>query len=180
MSFDLTPIQLAHFLGQCSHETGGFKLFEENLNYWAEGLVRVWPKRYDIELAVKHERKPSVIANYVYSGRMGNKQPNDGWHFRGRGAIQLTGRSNYNLFSEWIKDPTVMNEPDLVSGKYAFDSALWFYKTNKLDKLAEDLSEKTITLISKGVNLGNPFSTKNANGLQDRIKQTLNYKQFIT
>lgn len=181
MEFDLTPIQLAHFLGQCEHETGGFNLFSENLNYSKEALITIFRKYYpNIDLAQKHERKPSVIANHVYGGRMGNNQINDGWDFRGRGCIQLTGKSNYKQFSEWIKDASILSNPNQVSDKYAFESALWFFKTNKLDQLCEDLSEKTITLVSRGINVGNTFSNINPHGLQDRITKTLNYKLFIT
>jgi len=174
MEWDLTPIQLAHLLGQCEHETGGFNIWEENLNYSSLGLLNVFPKYYpDKLLAIKHERKPSLIANHVYGGRMGNNQPNDGWHFKGRGAIQLTGRTNYRLFSEYLKDGgEIMVSPQMVAHAYAFDSALWYFKERNLFNKCIDLSEQTITAVSKVVNGG-------INGLQDRITKTKQYEKFI-
>jgi putative chitinase len=173
MSWDLTPIQLCHFLGQCEHETGGFRLWQENLNYSSDGLLKIFRKYYlDNLLAIKHQRKQSVIANHVYGNRMGNNQPNDGWHFRGRGAIQLTGRTNYRLFSEWVKDQSIMTNPDQVATKYAFDSALWYFQERNIFSFCNDLSEETITKVTRIVNGG-------TNGLNDRIKKTLNYAKFI-
>jgi len=173
MEWDLTPIQLCHFLGQCEHETGGFTVWEENLNYSSDGLLKIFPKYYpDKLLAIKHARKPSLIANHVYGGRMGNNQPNDGWHFKGRGAIQLTGRTNYRLFAEYIKDQDIMALPNKVANEYAFDSALWYFKERNLFNRCLDLSEQTITTVSKVVNGG-------TNGLQDRINKTKQYEKFI-
>jgi putative chitinase len=180
MHWNLTGIQLAHFLGQCEHETGGFRLWSESLNYSSQGLLTTFRKYYADELlAIKHQRKPSVIANHVYGNRMGNNQPNDGWHFRGRGAIQLTGRNNYTAFANWKRDSEILVNPDIVATNYAFDSALWFFETNKLWKLTLDLSEKSITEVSKAINLGNPFATANPNGMKDRIEKTLKYSKLI-
>jgi putative chitinase len=173
MHWDLTGIQLAHFLGQCEHETGGFRLFEENLNYSESGLLSIFARHYpDKLLALKHSRKPSVIANHVYGNRMGNNQPNDGWHFRGRGAIQLTGRTNYRLFAEWVKDQSVMTNPDQVANKYAFDSAMWYFQERRIFSLCNDLNQETITRVTRLVNGG-------VNGLQDRISKTLKYQSFV-
>jgi putative chitinase len=173
MHWNLTGIQLAHFLGQCEHETGGFRLFEENLNYSESGLLSIFARHYsDRLLALKHSRKPSVIANHVYGNRMGNNQPNDGWHFRGRGAIQLTGRTNYRLFSEWVKDQSVMTNPDQVANKYAFDSAMWYFQERRIFSLCNDLNQETITRVTRLVNGG-------VNGLQDRISKTLKYQSFV-
>ena len=180
MHWKLTPIQLAHFLGQCDHETGGFNVWQENLNYSKESLLKVFKTRYTPELAQKHERKPTVIANHVYGNRMGNVNPNDGWLFRGRGAIQLTGRINYQKFSKYIKDLLILESPDLVSGEYAFDSALWFFKMNNIFNLCNDLSEESILTVSRGINLGNPLSTVTPNGMPDRIEKTIKYSKFIT
>lgn len=180
MKWDLTPIELAHFLGQCEHETAGFSVWEENLNYSAAGLRKIFAGYYTDELlAVKHQRKPSVIANHVYGGRMGNVNPNDGWHFKGRGAIQLTGRSNYTLFSKSVNDLSILQTPGLVAAKYAFESGIWFFNTNNLFKLCVDLSEETILKISRGVNLGNPKSKTIPNGFEDRKAKTLKYAHFI-
>ena len=173
MHWNLTGIQLAHFLGQCEHETGGFRLFEENLNYSESGLLSIFARHYsDRLLALKHSRKPSVIANHVYGNRMGNNQPNDGWHFRGRGAIQLTGRTNYRLFAEWVKDQSVMTNPDQVANKYAFDSAMWYFQERRIFSLCNDLNQETITRVTRLVNGG-------VNGLQDRISKTLKYQSFV-
>lgn len=180
MAYGLTPIQAAHVLSQADHETGGFRLFTENLNYSAEGLLKTFKKYYTPELAKKHERKPSTIANHVYGGRMGNKELNDGWTFRGRGALQLTGRANYQAFADFVKDPRIMSNPDLVAGKYALASAVWYFERNGLLKLCTDLSETTGLAISRGVNLGNPNSTKTPNGLEDRLEKLSFYGKLIT
>lgn len=181
MKWNLTGIQLAHFLGQCDVETGGFQVFTENLNYSSSGLLKVFSRYYKDELlAIKHQRKPSVIANHVYGGRMGNNQPNDGWHFRGRGALQLTGRDNYTAFSQWAKEPQILSNPDLVATKYAFESGLWYFERNWVWKHTTDLSVEAITKISKAVNLGNANHPGTPHGLEERIKRTLHYRQFIS
>jgi putative chitinase len=180
MVYDLTPIQAAHFLAQCHHESGGFALLSENLNYSAERLLAVWPNRYDTALALKHEHKPSVIANHAYGGRMGNTEPNDGWRFRGRGPLQLTGRSNYEALAESLNLPAIVDTPDLVATKYAFSSAIWFFRVNKIFDLCRDLEPETVLKVSRAINLGNPNSTKKPNGLADRQKQTIFYSKFIT
>lgn len=177
--FGLNSIQLAHFLGQCDHETGGFNVFEEDLRYSKERLLVIFKKYYTPELARQHEKKPQLIANHVYGGRLGNKDLNDGWNFRGRGCIQLTGKDNYERFANWIKDLSIINSPSQVADKYAFESALWYFENRSLFDLCEDVSEKTIELISKGVNLGNPFSSVTPNGMQDRIEKTKYYAEFI-
>jgi len=180
MAFGLTPIQTAHILAQAHHESGGFVLLTENLNYSAEGLLRTFPKYYTAALAKRHERKPSVIANHVYGGRMGNAGPNDGWHFRGRGPLQLTGRANFEAFAAYVSDPEIITNPSLVSTRYAFASAVWFFERNGLLKLCKDLSAGTCLAISRGVNLGNPESSKVPNGLEDRrIKLSL-YAKFVS
>lgn len=179
-AYQLTPIQTAHFLGQMHHESGGFARTTENLSYSAAGLMATFPKYYTPDLAKRHEYKPSVIANHVYGGRMGNVELNDGWHFRGRGFLQLTGRRNYEAFAAWLGVPNVVTEPDLVAGKYALASAIWYFQANKVFDLCKDLSEETILRVSRAVNLGNANSTKTPNGLEDRKKQTIFYSRFVT
>jgi putative chitinase len=176
----ITGTQLAHLLGQCEHETGGFRLWTENLNYSQSGLLSTFPNHYkDRLLATQHQRNAQMIANHVYGKRMGNEQPNDGWNFRGRGALQLTGRDNYKAFSEFIKDPSILTTPDLVATKYAFDTAVWFFRRNKLFDRCVDLKESTILTISRGVNIGNVNSSRTPHGMKDRIEKTLKYQQFI-
>jgi putative chitinase len=181
MRFGLTPIQAAMLLGQADHESAGFNLLLENLNYSAEGLLKTFAKYYkrDTALALKHERKPSVIANFVYGGRMGNDGQNDGWTYRGRGALQLTGRDNYTAFAIWAKDPKIIVEPDLVATTYALSSAVWFFQKNRLFSLCVDTSDATILKISKAVNIGNPESRLTPNGLEDRIEKTRKYTKLI-
>ena len=111
---------------------------------------------------------------------MGNVGVNDGWDFRGRGALQLTGRANFEAFAAYVKDPEIVTNPSLVSTKYALTSAVWFFERNGLLKLCTDLSPATCLTISRGVNLGNPRSAKTPNGLEDRIEKLSLYAQFIS
>lgn len=175
----------AHFFGQLAHETGNFSIFTENLNYSAQGLANTWPARYSVDpkkrplvpnaLANSLARKPQDIANNVYSGRMGNgdSASNDGWNFRGRGAIQLTGRTNYQNFSNFIKNPNIMTCPDLVADELAFESALFFFENNKLWSICDQgVNTNTITSLTKRINGG-------TNGLQDRINKTNSYYEIL-
>jgi len=166
--------QLAHILGQCHHESGGFKADVENLNYSTKGLLGVFKKYFPTEaLANQYQRQPEKIANRVYASRMGNgdEKSGDGWKFRGRGALQLTGKDNYKAFTTFIKEDCVAN-PDLVKKKYFFESALFFFNKNGLLPLATTVTTDSITKISKRVNGG-------THGLEDRIVQTNKfYKQI--
>ena len=129
--YKLSPARAAHFFGQTAHETGGFKAFSENLNYSAQGLMGVFKKYFpDAATAAKYERKPEAIANRVYASRMGNgpESSGDGWRYRGRGALQLTGRDNYKAFADYCKRPDVMSNPDLVATELAFESAMFFFE----------------------------------------------------
>lgn len=174
--FRLTNNQAAHFFGQCAHESGNFKVFSENLNYSAEGLLRIFSKYFPtIQAATPYANKPDRIANKVYGNRMGNgdEKTGDGYRFRGRGAIQLTGRNNYTLFSEYMRDPDILTNPGLVATEYAFDSALWFFRVNKLLPIAdEDTSQSTIVIITKKVNGG-------THGIDDRISKTQRYATWL-
>ena len=170
----VTDEQLAHILGQCHQESGGFKADVENLNYRAKGLLDIFKKYFPTEaLAKAYERQPEKIANKVYASRMGNgdEKSGDGWKFRGRGALQLTGKDNYKAFTTFIKEDCVAN-PDLVKNKYFFESALFFFNKNGLLPLATTVTTDSITKISKRVNGG-------THGLEDRIVQTNKfYKQI--
>ena len=129
-----TPQRVAAFLAQCGHESGGWTVFEENLNYSAKGLNGIFKKYFPtLESAVPYERKPEMIANKIYANRMGNGGPEsgDGWRFRGRGPIQLTGRSNYTAFAKEMFEnwEEVVNNPDWVTydKDFALMSAIWFW-----------------------------------------------------
>ena len=173
VKYNLTTIQLAHFAGQLSHESLDFKVLSENLNYSAERLLQVFPKYFTKELAQRYARKPILIANRVYANRMGNsdEKSGDGWKYRGRGYIQLTGKKNYEAFSKFIGEDCVSN-PDLVSQKYALESALWFFFENKIFTLCKDLSDDSIKKVTKKINGG-------LNGFADRKSKTLKYYNLL-
>ena len=171
--FNITNnLRLAHFLAQCGHESGGFKAVSENLNYSADGLKKIFPKYFPGNIAESYARNPEKIASKVYGGRMGNgdETTKEGFKFRGRGYIQLTGKANYTNFAKFIGEDTVAN-PDLVATKYPLASAGFFFDSNKLwaicDKGADDA---TVTAVTKRVNGGTI-------GLVDRIKH---FKEYYT
>jgi putative chitinase len=170
-----TPLRLAHFLAQCGHESGGFKATQENLNYSAKGLNGIFKKYFPTEAAATpYARQPQKIANKVYANRMsnGDEASGDGYKFRGRGYIQLTGRANYTLFGKAIGEDVTGN-PDVVSGKYALLSAAWFWSNNGLNKLADGGStDAVVTTITKRVNGG-------VIGLADRIKHFKEYFHLL-
>jgi len=171
-----TPLRLSHFLAQCGHESGGFKLVQENLNYGAKGLLGLFGKYFkDAGKASLYERKPEKIANLIYGGRMGNgaEPTGEGWKYHGRGFIQLTGKDNYSAFSKSIGEDCVSN-PDLVATKYPLASAAWFFNKNGLHKLADGGStEVVVTQITKKVNGG-------VIGLPDRIKHFKEYYSLLS
>jgi len=170
-----TPLRLAHFLAQCGHESGGFRVTQENLNYSAKGLVGIFKKYFPTEaIAKQYERQPQKIANKVYANRMsnGDEASGDGFRFRGRGYIQLTGRANYTAFGKSIGEDVVSN-PDIVSGKHALLSAAWFWSNNGLNKLADGgATDAVVTSITKRVNGG-------VIGLADRIKHFKEYYHLL-
>jgi putative chitinase len=170
-----TPLRLAHFLAQCGHESGGFKATQENLNYSAKGLRGIFGKYFPTDaLAEQYQRKPEAIASRVYGGRMGNgvESTKEGYKFRGRGYIQLTGKDNYTAFGKAINEDVISN-PDLVSSKYALLSAAWFFSKNGLHKIADEGSTDTVvTKITKRVNGGTI-------GLADRIKHFKEYYELL-
>jgi putative chitinase len=169
-----TPLRLAHFLAQCGHESGGFRAVSENLNYSAAGLKKIFPKYFAGNLNESYARQPEKIANKVYSSRMGNgdEKSGDGWKYRGRGYIQLTGKSNYAAFDKTVSDDILAN-PDLVATKYPLASAAFFFNNNNLwsvcDKGADDA---TVTAVTKRVNGGTI-------GLADRLKHFKEYYSLL-
>ena len=157
--------RVSAFIAQCAHESGGFTIMEENLNYSAQGLRKIFGKYFPTDdLANQYARKPEKIANRVYASRMGNgdESTGDGWKFRGRGLIQLTGRSNYTKCSQaFFDDSTLVDNPDILSQPYyALNSACWFWNSNNLNALAD---AQDIKMLTKRINGG--FI-----GLEDRIK----------
>jgi putative chitinase len=173
--FNITNnLRLAHFLSQCGHESGGFKAVSENLNYSADGLKKIFGKYFPGNLNESYARQPEKIASRVYGNRMGNgdEASGEGYKFRGRGYIQLTGKANYTNFTKFIGEDCVSN-PDLVATKYPLASAAFFFDSNKLwaicDKGADDA---TVTAVTKRVNGGTL-------GLPDRIKHFKEYYNLL-
>jgi len=170
--YKLSPTRAAHFFGQTAHETGGFKAFTENLNYGAKGLRGIFGKYFPTDsIALQYERKPERIANRVYASRMGNgpEASGDGWKYRGRGALQLTGKDNYLAFSKYCNRPDVMANPDRDATELAFESAMFFFERNKLWSICDQgVNDATILSVSKKVNGG-------THGLEDRKTKTKTY-----
>lgn len=160
-----TPLRVSHFLAQCSHESTDFTRFIENLNYSAKGLVDTFPKYFPTLIFAKSfERNPEKIANFAYANRMGNILPTDGWTYKGRGAIQLTGKENYINFDKEVSE-NIVGFPDLVATKYKLTSAAWFWNKNNLSKLADEGdSERVIKNVTRRINGG-------LTHIEDRIKK---------
>jgi putative chitinase len=176
VKFELnTPLRLAHFLAQAGHESGVFKAVTENLNYGAKGLRGVFGKYFPTDAkALEYERKPEKIANLVYGNRMGNgaESTGEGFKFRGRGYIQLTGKDNYVAFDKVVEEDLIAN-PDLVSTKYPLLSAAWFFHKNGLHKIADEgATEAVVTKVTKRVNGGTI-------GLADRLKHFNEYYNLL-
>jgi putative chitinase len=168
-----SPLRLAHFLAQTAHESGGFRLTEENLNYSADSLNKVFPKYFKNagRDAQEYHLQPEKIANVVYASRMGNGDTDsgDGYKFRGRGLIQLTGRSNYTNFA---KDNGIEVDEAvayLTTPKGAVESAGWFWNKNGLNALAD---KDDVTAVTKRINGGTI-------GLDDRKKHTEEFKEIL-
>lgn len=147
--FDIsTPLRMAAFIGQAGHESGNFRMLEENLNYRAETLMKVWPKRFPtLEFAKQYEKNPKKIANSVYANRMGNRDEasGDGFRFKGRGLFQLTGHSGYYHAGQALGEDFVM-QPELVATPmYAALTAGWFWNTHKLNQFADNRDWKMMT-----------------------------------
>ena len=174
--YKLNRNRAAHFFAQCAHESGGFKAFSENLNYSAQGLRNIFGKYFPNEaLANAYARQPAKIANRVYANRMsnGDEASGDGFAFRGRGALQLTGRANYQAFADYINRPDVMTNPDLVATELAFESALWFFDKNKLWSICDQgITDAAILQLTKRINGG-------THGLEDRKMKTKKFASWL-
>jgi len=173
--FKLTPVRAAHFFAQTAHETGDYTLFTENLNYSAEGLQATFGKYFPGNLEESYARQPEKIGSRVYADRMGNgnEASKEGYTFRGRGALQTTGKSNYDAFSKYLNKPEIMANPDLVSTTYAFESAIYFFDKNKLWAICDKgVNDAAILELTKRINGG-------TNGLADRSAKTYKYYAYV-
>jgi putative chitinase len=173
--YKLTPVRAAHFFAQTAHETGGFKAFSENLNYSAEGLQGIFGKYFPGNLEESYARNPEKIANRVYASRMGNgdEKSGDGFKFRGRGALQLTGKENYKAFSDYLKKPEIMTTPDLVATTFSFESAMFFFDKNKLWSICDQgVNDAAILALTKRINGGTI-------GLPHRSELTKKYYEYV-
>ncbi|MCC4228374.1 glycoside hydrolase family 19 protein [Zunongwangia profunda] len=183
--FQLTIQQTANFAGQCAHESNYFQRQFENLNYSYERLLQIFSYDFDTDrnrilsdaekqVARILARKPEQIANFVYANQNGNgdEASGDGWLFRGRGPLQLTGRRNYQLFADAMGDQEIMCNPDLVVTKYYFESAMWYFDNNHLWNLAKKTDLASIKQLTKRINGG-------YHGLDDRIEKTQKFEGWL-
>ena len=173
--YKLTPLRAAHFFAQTAHETGEYKAFSENLSYSTDGLKKIFSKYFPGTLAEGYARNPEKIANRVYGNRMGNgdEASGEGWKFRGRGALQLTGKENYTAFSKYLNKPEILVNPDLVANEYAFESAMFFFDKNKLWTICDKgIDDASITALTKRINGGTL-------GLDHRKALTLKYYEYV-
>jgi putative chitinase len=173
--YKLTPVRAAHFFAQTAHESGDFKAFSENLNYSAQGLQGIFGKYFPGNLEESYARNPEKIANRVYASRMGNgdEKSGDGYKFRGRGALQLTGKDNYAAFAKYLGKPEIMTHPDLVATEYSFESAMFFFDKNKLWEICDKgVNDAAILALTKRINGG-------THGLEDRTNKTKKYYEYV-
>jgi putative chitinase len=166
-----SPLRLAHFLAQTAHESGGFRLIEENLNYSADGLMKIFPKYFKDKDPQAYHRQPEKIANVVYASRMGNGDTasGEGYKFRGRGLIQLTGKNNYSALANDLGVSIDETVAYLATPEGAVESAAWFWNKNGLNALAD---KDDVTAVTKKINGGTI-------GLEDRMKHTEDFKQIL-
>ena len=170
----ITNLRLCHFLAQCSTESGNFKLTLENLNYTKDGLMKIFPGYFPGNLAESYAHQPEKIAARVYGSRMGNgdETSKEGWKFRGRGFLQVTGKQNYQILGDFLNVDLVSN-PDLVATTYPLSSAAhFFYKNNLWPICDEGLSEEVVTRVSRRVNGGD-------NGLQHRKHEFKRFEKLL-
>lgn len=173
--YKMSPVRAAHFFAQTAHESGNFKAFSENLNYSADGLTKIFGKYFTAANAGAYARNPEKIANRVYASRMGNgdEKSGDGWKYRGRGALQLTGKDNYKAFADYLKKPEIMTNPDLVATEYSFESAIFFFDKNKLwDICDKGVNDAAILALTKRINGG-------THGLDDRKEKTKKFAAMV-
>jgi putative chitinase len=175
--FKLNKNRAAHFFAQCAHESGNFKAFSENLNYGAKGLRGIFGKYFPTDAMAKaYERQPAKIANRVYANRMGNgdEASGEGFAYKGRGPLQLTGKNNYRAFGKYIgREQEILDNPDLVATELGFESALWFFDANKLWSICDQgINDAAILALTKRINGG-------THGLDDRKAKTKKYATWL-
>jgi putative chitinase len=175
--FKLNKNRAAHFFAQCAHESGNFKAFSENLNYGAKGLRTTFGKYFQTEgIAKNYERQPQRIANRAYANRMGNgdEASGDGFAYKGRGPLQLTGKNNYRAFGKYIgREQEILDNPDIVANELGFESALWFFDANKLWSICDQgINDAAILALTKRINGG-------THGLDDRKMKTKKYAAWL-
>lgn len=185
--FKLTREQVAHFLGQGHHESGGFDNLIENLNYSAQRLAEVWPARFALSskakvkvpnsLAKQIANKPILIGNTVYANRMGNSE-NNGYAHRGFGVIMITGKELQDKFADFIGDPQVKALPELIASKYALESAFWYFNIRNIWKYCGVVDEASIMNVSKLINIGNVKAKSIPVGYEERREKTLHYYEL--
>lgn len=184
--FKISKEQCANFFGQCAHETGDFRVVSENLNYSESRMLSIFKGDFDLnkdrDLSAIEKAKakslvgnPDKIANFVYANQNGNgnEASGDGWKYRGRGALQLTGKGNYKLFADFAKDSLILVNPDVVCKDYFFDSALFYFKGRKLWTIASKIDLDSIKELTKKINGG-------YHGIQDRIDKTLKFYKLLS
>ena len=177
--FNLTFEQTSHFLGQLKTESN-FKSIRENMNYSWKRLRQVFSKYFPTDsIAKMFNYKPQEIANKVYGGRMGNDNINDGFKYRGVGALQITGEDNIRALAKYLNDESIVENPDLILEKYYFESALWYFNYNKIWKYCDKVTDINITFVSKAINLGSPFAKGTPNHLKERILNSKFYYNLI-
>jgi putative chitinase len=177
--YKLSPNRAAHFFAQTAHESGNFKAFSENLNYGAKGLRGIFGKYFQTDAIAKaYERQPQRIANRAYANRMGNgdEASGEGFAYKGRGPLQLTGKNNYRAFGRYIgREQEILDNPDLVATELGFESALWFFDANKLWSICDKgINESAIRELSSRIN-----GSKNPHGLDDRRMKTKKYAAWL-
>ena len=172
----INPLRLAHLLSQCSHESAGFKSVRENLNYSVEGLMKIFPKYFPtLEIAQQFAKQPQKIANKVYANRMGNgdEASGDGYKFRGRGYLQITGKNNYIEFGKYIK-ADIITSPDRVATEFPLQSASWFFERNGIYDIADEgATDIVVKKVTRKINGGTI-------GLEDRIKRFNEFYRILT
>jgi len=173
-----TITSMAHFLGQIAEETGNFKYGVENLNYSARGLQRIFRRYFPTrEKALRYARNPEKIANYVYADKyrktpLGNTNDGDGWKYRGRGAIQITGKANYTAFAKAMKNKKILTHPEIVETDYYWETALWFFDKRNIWEKCNVISANSIKKVTLKVNGG-------YNGLEHRINLTFHFYKLL-